>query len=381
MRTLFDLLATDDGRAFLDDRGLFTDVDDFRAALQPPVSDVLNEAVGLARGTPLVHIGQQLCADYAPWTLTKFLAGAQLAAYDDAVPVLLWHDLYSAEAERYGMRLVLPSGSKLRGIWFAPRSAGGCEPRFLPVSGAAVEQAFIELSGWVEQAVKDHPKPERAAARERTAALAEAVRAADPQTLGDVDGAFATFLLRHRLGVDLPAVTLSALMDDGVLTASLDAYLERLDDVIAVFNEAVDELIALDVDPQVRPLGEDHLPLHYSCPADGIRLRLTRRDGHVAVATCRCETTYRFDLEGGLGELGTTGRWSPDVSLPVHHNDHASGWIVGRSTALYGLVLNAVIAKVMGGRPIPGWIPPDLSSGPQPGSEPPTLLVDYLLGA
>jgi hypothetical protein len=185
--------------------------------------------------------------------------------------------------------------------------------------------------------------------------------------------------------MELPAVTLSALMDRNILTASLDAYLERLDDVIAVFNEAVEELIALDIDPQVKPLEDDHLPLHYSCPKDGTRLRLThdRSDGSAAVATCRCGVAYRFDLgrsTPGLGELAGTGRWSPDVSLPVHHNDQAGGWIVGRSTALYGLVLNSVIERVLGGRPIPGWIPPELSSGPRPGSEPPTLLVEYLLG-
>jgi len=379
VRTLFDLLETDSGRGFLAERGLFTDVDEFRAALRPPVSDVLNDAVGLPPGTPLVHIGQQLCADYAPWTLTKFVAGAQLCSYDDAVPVLLWHDLYSAEAERYGQRLVLPSGSKLRGIWFAPRAAGGGEPRFIPVPRATLDQAFRELGGWLEQAVKDRPRPERAAARERLAALAGAVRAAEPETLADVDGALAGHLLRHRLGVALPAVTLSALLERGVLTASLEAYLERLDDVVAVFNEAVEALIAADVDPQVRPLPKDHLPLHYSCPADGSRLRLTR-DGSDAVATCRCGTAYRFDLHDGLGELAATGRWSPDVSLPVHHNDQAGGWIVGRSTALYGLVLNTVITEVMGGRPIPAWIPPDLTSAPRPGSEPPTLLVDHLLG-
>jgi hypothetical protein len=379
MRTLFDLLDTDSGRGFLAERGLFTDVDEFRTALAPPVSDVLNDAVGLPPGTPLVHIGQQLCADYAPWTLAKFVAGAQLGSCDDAVPVLLWHDLYSAEAERYGQRLVLPSGSKLRGIWFAPRASGGCEPRFIPVSRATLDQALRELGGWLEQAVKDRPKPDRAAARERLTALADALRDADPKTLADVDGALAGFLLRHRLGVDLPAVTLSALIDRGVLTASLEAYLERLDDVVAVFNEAVDELIAQDVDPQVRPLAKDHLPLHYSCPADSTRLRLSR-DGSDAVATCRCGTTYRFDLRRGLDELSATGRWSPDVSLPVHHNDQASGWIVGRSTALYGLVLNAVIAEAMGGRPIPGWIPPTLTSVSRPGSEPPTLLVDHLLG-
>jgi hypothetical protein len=44
-------------------------------------------------------------------------------------------------------------------------------------------------------------------------------------------------------------------------------------------------------------------------------------------------------------------------------------------------VLNDVIEKVMGSRPIPGWIPPELLTGPRPGDSESTLLVDYLLGA
>jgi hypothetical protein len=175
-------------------------------------------------------------------------------------------------------------------------------------------------------------------------------------------------------------------MDREVLSGPVTAFLERLDDVRAVFNDAVAALVARDIDPQVRPLPEDYLPLHFSCPDDGTRLRLARdlATGHHAVATCKCGKDYRFDLGGsplGLGELADTGRWSPDVSLPVHHNDQASGWIVGRSTALYGLVLNDVIEKVMGSRPIPGWIPPELLTGPRPGDSESTLLVDYLLGA
>src|SRR6476619_6044082 len=124
MRTLFDLLDSDDGRAFLAERGLFTDVDAFCAELQPPVSPLLNQAMALPDDAPIVHIGQQVCTDYAPWTRSKFVAGAQLGARGDAVPAVLYHDLYQAEAEHFGMRLVLPAGTKQKGIWLAPRSAG-----------------------------------------------------------------------------------------------------------------------------------------------------------------------------------------------------------------------------------------------------------------
>ena len=385
MRTLFELLDTDDGRAFLAERGLFTDRDEFRAQLKPPVNDLLSDAVGLPPGSPIVHIGQQVCTDYAPWTLSKFVAGAELRAHEDAVPLVLWHDMYQAEAERFGMRLVLPAGSKQRGIWLAPRSAGRAEPRFIPVGRPAVEEALGQLRDWVTHSVQGRTKPERAAALQRMAVLSETVLAGNLDTLGQVAGGLAGFLLTQRLGVALPRVFLSELMDRGVFTAPMDAFLGRLDEVIVVFNEAVAELVDLDIDPQVRPLPEDYLPLHYSCPADDTRLRLSRdrSAGHHAVATCGCGTDYRFDLGSdpiGLGELAATGRWSPDVSLPVHHNDQASGWVVGRSTALYGIVLNTVIDKVMGGRAIPGWIPPDLLSGPRPGDPGASLLVEYLLG-
>jgi hypothetical protein len=385
MRTLFDLLDTDDGRAYLAERGLFTDVEEFAARLQPPVSPLLNQAMELPDDAPIVHIGQQVCTDYAPWTLSKFVAGAQLQARGDVVPAVLWHDLYQAEAERFGMRLVLPAGTKQKGIWLAPRKAGAGEPRFIEVGRPAVEAALAELATWVSHSVQTRQKPERKAAQARMAVLQEAVLAGELGTLGQAAGAFAGFLLAERLGTDLPQVYLSALMERDVLTGAMNAFLERLDDVRTVFNEAVADLVARDIDPQVRPLPEEYLPLHFSCPDDGTRLRLARDlgTGHHAVATCRCGTEYRFDLGGsplGLGELAESSRWSPDVSLPVHHNDQASGWVVGRSTALYGLVLNTVIEKVMGGRPIPGWIPPDLMTGPRPGDSESTLLVEYLLG-
>ena len=102
--------------------------------------------------------------------------------------MVLWHDMYSAEAERYGMRLVLPTGSKLRGIWFAPRAVGASEPRFIPVTPASLDEALRELAAWVEQSVKDRSKPDRTAARARMSALADAVRSAEPGTLADVDG-------------------------------------------------------------------------------------------------------------------------------------------------------------------------------------------------
>lgn len=382
MRSLTDLLETDAGRDFLAERGMYVDAGEFRNELRAPEREDLNRLVGLPDTARLVHIGQQVCADYHPATATKFAAAQDLAAQGQASPVVLWHDAYAAESERYGMRMVLPSGSKLVGVWLAPRRLGSGEPRFIPVGAEAVEQSLDALRKWVTHRMQEQPKDRRQDAQARLDRLAEAVRAADIATLGEANAAIANFLLREHLGVDVPSTSLSTMLATGLLTPSLNSYLGCLDEVVAVFNEAVAELVAHDIDPQVAPLGDDYLPLRYCCPRDGARLVLRHereRDDHFAAGACRCGATYRFHLGTGtmsLGELDTTDRWSPDVSLPIHHRDVASGWIVGRSTALYGLVMNAVVDRVLAARPIPGFIPPDLLEDSSP--ETPSLLVEYL---
>lgn len=384
MRSLTDLLGSDAGRDFLAERGMYVDPAAFRARMSAPLCDDLNTLAGLPDGTRLVHIGQQVCLDYHPATTTKFAAARELIAAGDSTPVVLWHDAYAAESERYGMRMVLPSGGKHLGIWLAPRRQGAGEPRFIQIAPDAVDRALDELRKWVTHRMQEQPKERRGEAQARVARLAEAVRSEDVGTLGEANAAFANFLLREALRLQLPSAFLSTMLAAGLLTPSLNSYLACLDDVRQVFNETVADLAARDIDPQVAPLKDDYLPLRYSCPADGSRLALRHeRAGpdHFAAATCRCGATHRFHLGTGtasIGELAGTDRWSPDVSLPIHHRDFASGWIVGQSTALYGLVMNAVVERVLGARPIPGLIPPDLL-GDTPSDQPQTsLLVDYL---
>jgi len=386
MRSLTDLLATDAGKDLLAQRGMHCDRDEFCRELRAPVDADLTTMVGLPPDALLVHIGQQVCTDYHPATASKYAAARQLT--DAGVsPVVLWHDAYAAETERYGMRMVLPSGSKQVGVWLASKRLGAGEPRFIPVEADAVEQAMEALGKWVTHRMQEQPKDRRQDARARVERLADAVRSAEVATLGDFNAVISNYLLREALGVSLPSASLSTMLAAGQLTPSLDDYLARLDDVVVVFNEAVADLVAHDIDPQVAPLTDDYLPLRYACRQDGARLVLRHeRVGadHFATATCRCGTEHRFHLGSrtlGLGELEATGRWSPDVSLPIHHRDVASGWIVGRSTALYGLVMNAVIARVLDARPIPGFVPPDLLEGSSSEPSEPSgvsLLVDHL---
>ena len=315
----------------------------------------------------------------------KFAAADTLRGAE-ATPVVLWHDLDRAGSERRGMRVVLPSGKKTRGVWLAPRALADRETRFIDIEPAALARLFEELRAWVD----NNLPADRAAAGARVEALAGAVLARAPVTLGDVNAALSDHLLRAQLGLELPSTTLSAMAARGMLTASVEAYLNALDDVVCVFNETIARLTETGVDPHLRPIGDDYLPLFGSCRRCGARLRLAHeRAGvdHYAVATCRCGERHRHHLGTGtpaLGELAETGRWSPDVSLPIHHNHLASGWVVGRSTALYGMVLNEVMQRALGVDPIPGFIPAQLSddgngeAAAQAYGD--SLLMEYLIG-
>ena len=71
------------------------------------------------------------------------------------------------------------------------------------------------------------------------------------------------------------------------------------------------------------------------------------------------------------------------MSLPIHHNQIASGWVVGRSTALYGMVLNEVMERTLGLDPIPGFIPAELGGevdGSASRAYGDSLLLEYLVG-
>jgi hypothetical protein len=69
------------------------------------------------------------------------------------------------------------------------------------------------------------------------------------------------------------------------------------------------------------------------------------------------------------------------VLLPVFLNDLASGVVGGRSSAVYGMVLNRVLREALGEDPIPMLVPESLVSEDGVGTEPvgKSLVVSYLL--
>ena len=382
MLSLADLLNSERGIDFLADRGFYTGRQPFLDAMKPPARSGLATLLGQAPTLRLVYVGQQICADYERPTVAKFLLARDIESEGQICCPLLWHDMFQADADRFGTRILPPGGGKALGIWLIPRSAASHEPRLIPADPERLEDAWARLGVWINNA----RGLDRTVARAKLQRLADAVGRRRPSTLAEVNGAIASLLLRDHCAFAPLQTFASAMADSGVFTGALNNYLAQIDDVLTVFNSAVDELIAYGIDPKVKPLAEDYLPLHYSCPADGMRLRLKReRSGgdQYASATCRCGICYRFSLGTkslSLGELEQAGRWSLDVSMPVYHNDLASGWVAGRSTALYGLVFNRVLEKVMDQRPIPAVIPTDLAiTGGANGEGPETtLLFAYL---
>jgi hypothetical protein len=385
MRTLSQLLASSDGRSFLKRRGVFLEEEPFVSQLRAPAHGGLGPLLGLEAGALPVYAAHQVKVDYSPSVVSKLRGARDLHARNPGVAaVLLWLDMDRAGADKHttGTQLVGRGGSGQ--VRLASRRHDDKEVRFVPVDRRTVADAMRGLQSWSRQ--------QGAAAADRAAMLADGLLGAEPATLSQANLALTSFLLREHLAIDAPSALVSDLVARGLLAEAIDDAVDAIDDVVTVFNAAIDTLVAADVDPQVRPLGPDFLPLRYSCDRDDRRCILTHaRAGvdHFAVAACACGARYRFHLGTGslsIGDLTATGRWSADVTLPMYLNDLASGLVAGQSSALYGLVLNDVLEKVMARRPIPMLIPaelPAILAGSTHGGGPevaPSLLTQYLSG-
>jgi hypothetical protein len=88
LRTLKDLLGSPEGRAFLSDRAIFTDLEDFTAALAPPGDLRLRAMLGLDPEF-VVYSGQQVYCDYHRSVVAKFETAGALAALHGVQPLLI----------------------------------------------------------------------------------------------------------------------------------------------------------------------------------------------------------------------------------------------------------------------------------------------------
>lgn len=384
MRSLAELLARADGRSFLESRGVVLGTTGFAERLRRPAHSGLTELFELPSGSHLVYVAHQTHTDFRRSVVCKFRAARDLQR-GSLAPVALWLDTDRAGSDKASTTISWPLPEGEASIRLVPQRLRDLEPRFLPVERARLEQVVEQIGAWIDRTVND--KDRRARARSRLEILATALIGDEPITLARANLALASCLLREHLAFQAPSTLVSVLATTGLLTEAIDDALNSIDDMVVVFNQAVEDLMAADVDPQVHHLRDDYLPLHYSCDQCGARRRLRReRTGsdHFAVMTCTCGAGYRFHLGSrdlSLGQLEPTGRWSADVTLPAYLNDLVSGVVAGRSSALYGLVLQEVVEKVLGRRAIPMLLPDELADVLTENSAVDSALYEYIVGA
>jgi hypothetical protein len=180
---------------------------------------------------------------------------------------------------------------------------------------------------------------------------------------------------------------LSDQLDKTYILDTVNLFLNHVGEIVRVFNEARQALIQNGVDPQVRSLDEDYLPIFFSCEADDRRIRLRHAiDGneHFAVGLCRCGQEYQFHLGKetiSIAEIAQTDRWSPDVCFPIFFNDLVSGFVAGKSSAIYLMILDEVLWKVLGKKPVPILVPESLRINDSEATQVDSLIYRYISGS
>lgn len=378
---LAEALQSPRGRTFLAEQGVTTNRDEFVARLEPPPRRELARMAGVARREPLlVYTGQQIYADYGRSVVAKLESLAQLAESGGIDGVLVWSDIDRSGADKAMTTISWPVG-ETKSVSLAARSWRSAEPRFVQLEPLLVRTSWRRLGAWLAQTVED-PR-ERRGAMARHAAIGAMLDEA--RTLADATRALTEVLMTDALGMALPAVSVSALLDRGSFTASVERTLNHIEDFIGAFNDGIERMRILGFNPQVRPRSEDYLPLYYSCPYRPDRMPLSHvRDGEESFAEANCSVhgTHRFSLgrgERSLAELEATGRWSPDVTLPLYLDDLVSGVVAGRSSAMYGIVLAWAQRKLLGTEPVPILVPEELGLGHDERAVD-SLLFSYLTG-
>jgi hypothetical protein len=352
VRGLDDLQSTPAGRRLLADEMTFVDPVVFINSLKVPA----RQEEGSAPCRP-VYVHQQVYLDYRASVVAKVALLRTLSDLaSDLRPDFLWIDTDRAGSDKLSLRLYLAGRQGGVPVRLAPPGCEPCEPRFIATDPGRLADAADRMERIIRSA------PEASGVRlSRFERLRPLIAAGG--TLAELSRRLTDFLFDETMAFRPCPALVSELAAAGALQPALDMLLNRLPAFIARFNERIAALQALDIDPHVRPLAEDYLPLFMSSPADDRRLRLRLvRDGGVqlACATDQDGKSYRYELGKGdvsVAALDGQVRWSPDVTLPVLVNDRYSGMVGGKSSALYMLVLRATMLKVLDMTPVPLLVP------------------------
>jgi hypothetical protein len=329
-----DLVRTARGRDVLRAHGVHLDLANFVAALLPPA------AMELGDGHPLVLSAQQPYLDYRRSVLAKVDLLLALRRRPDLATVFLWLDTDGASSDSLMTSVAWPAradGSAVRLV--SHRRCAGVESRFLPIRRADLVRFGGEIG------------------HDGLAALLDSLPDGFP--LAEVACVLSADLFRRTRGCEPPPLQLSALLERDWLLTAVEELLEAVPLVIESFNRALARLRAEGIHPGLPARPSGYLPLFFACASDGRRLRLRRasEDGEqVALARCNaCGVEYQFRLGRSgrsMAELAATGRWSPDLCWLLLLRERISGYVAGASSAVYGLVLQAV-AKEVFSRPLP----------------------------
>ena len=359
MREIKDLLAYPHEIEFLASQQLFVEPKDFLEQLRKPAQPALVNILKAEHCPSLVYMGQQIYTDYSLSTLSKVMTLRDIATQDRIriTPLLLWMDTDRSGSDKLISRIVWPRREQSISISIAPPGTKKREARYVEIDALVLKKAIDRLGTYLFETHPDAPTRKRYR-RLRSLFVAEGI-----STLRDFNHRLTQFLFQENFDFDPPFVFVSNILNQGVITEAVNQCLNALPDMIAIFNEEIDALKRREISPQVKRLPNDYLPLNYSCPIDFQRIKLRHEikgADHLATGVCGCGQRFFFNLGSGVldaSEIIETNRWSPDLTLPIFLNDFVSGVVLGKSSALYGIVLNNTIRRVFGKEPVPGLLP------------------------
>jgi hypothetical protein len=378
MQTLADLMSSPQGQQWLDSKGVFTSQQQFMESLKVPVQSALAVTLGVD-GKKLICSGQQLYIDYHQSVLSKILTLREFKDDPDLFPFFLWVDTDRSGSDNLITKFAWPVDSKKGPIRITPSGMKDIESRFVQLDAVQLRSAVDKLGTHLRQS-----NVIRKSAKSKYQELRTFFDRESAGILSDFNYQVTYFLLNKHLSYSPDAVILSEAINRGLITEEVNLVINHLDEVIKVFNASVQSMQELGIDPQVEIRDQDYLPLFYSCNVDNQRLRLNHvveSGGHFATAACRCGEIYRFNLGQGtlsIAEIAETKRWSPDVLMPAFFNDNVSGYVAGKSSALYLLIINDILQQVLGKTPVPILVPESLGRPHLMPDQVDSLLYDYL---
>jgi len=378
MLTLKDLIKVPEGQQFLESNGVLVSQEAFKAKLKPPANSALASALGVDDNKKLICSGQQLYIDYRQSVLNKIFTLCDLDKDTDLSVFFLWVDTDRSGSDSLMTKFAWPTNSKKGAIGIAPSKTKDIELRFVELDPMQLRRAIDKLGTHLRQSGVT-----RNGAKLRYKEMRAWFVDEELGTLSHFNHQITNLILNDQFGFSQYSVIASEIIKNESVTHEINLLLNNLNDVIKVCNETINLLVKKGINPQLRPRREDYLPLFYSCDKDDQRFRLhhiIEGDAHFAIGACGSRHVHKFYLGSdtlSIDSLAETDRWSPDVFLPGLLNDMVSGFVAGRSSALYLIVLNAVLRQVLGKAPVPVLVPESLAEENNPPDQIDSLLYSY----